>query len=83
MMLNSIGLQTAVSFRFTAKKGVPEDLTGIDAVLYGYSHRYFEQAIYGRLRLNPGNCGRRFRTGNRLDHFKNKRRFPIPPCGRE
>ena len=41
------------------KKEVPKDLTGIDAVIFGHSHKYFEQIIDGRLWLNPGSCGRR------------------------
>lgn len=41
------------------KKYVPEDLTGIDVVIFGHSHKYAEQNIDGRLWLNPGSCGRR------------------------
>ena len=41
------------------KKYVPEDLTGIDVVVFGHSHKYAEQNIDGRLWLNPGSCGRR------------------------
>ena len=41
------------------KKEVPKDLTGIDAVIFGHSHKYFEQIIDGRLWLNPGSCGKR------------------------
>ena len=41
------------------KKEVPKTLTGIDAVIFGHSHRYFEQIIDGRLWLNPGSCGKR------------------------
>ena len=41
------------------KKEVPKDLTGIDTVIFGHSHKYFEQTIDGRLWLNPGSCGRR------------------------
>ena len=41
------------------KKEVPKILTGIDAVIFGHSHKYFEQAIDGRLWLNPGSCGKR------------------------
>ena len=41
------------------KKEVPKTLTGIDAVLFGHSHRYFEENIDGRLWLNPGSCGKR------------------------
>ena len=41
------------------KKEVPKDLTGIDAVIFGHSHKYLEQTIDGRLWLNPGSCGKR------------------------
>ena len=41
------------------KKEVPKILTGIDAVIFGHSHKYFEQTIDGRLWLNPGSCGKR------------------------
>ena len=41
------------------KKEVPKDLTGINAVIFGHSHKYFEQTIDGRLWLNPGSCGKR------------------------
>ena len=34
-------------------------LTGIDAVIFGHSHKYFEEIIDGRLWLNPGSCGKR------------------------
>ena len=41
------------------KKQVPGDLTGIDAVIFGHSHKYFAQELEGRLWLNPGRCGKR------------------------
>ena len=41
------------------KKEVPKTLTGIDAVIFGHSHKYFEENIDGRLWLNPGSCGKR------------------------
>ena len=40
------------------RRDVPRDLTGVDAVIYGHSHRYSEEWIDGRLWLNPGSCGR-------------------------
>jgi len=40
------------------KKQVPGDLTGIDAVIFGHSHKYFAQELEGRLWLNPGSCGK-------------------------
>ena len=43
------------------KKEVPADLTGIDAVVFGHSHRYVQEEKGGLLWLNPGSCGpRRF-----------------------
>lgn len=41
------------------KKQVPGDLTGIQAVIFGHSHKYFAQELEGRLWLNPGSCGKR------------------------
>ncbi|MBR5961803.1 MAG: YfcE family phosphodiesterase [Clostridia bacterium] len=40
------------------RRDVPRDLEGVDAVIYGHSHRYSEEWIDGRLWLNPGSCGR-------------------------
>ena len=37
---------------------VPRDLEGVQAVIYGHSHRYSEEWTDGRLWLNPGSCGR-------------------------
>ena len=43
------------------KKEVPADLPGIDAVVFGHSHKYFQDEQDGVLWLNPGSCGpRRF-----------------------
>ena len=43
------------------KRDVPEQLTGIDAVVYGHSHQYAVGKKDGVLWLNPGSCGpRRF-----------------------
>ena len=48
-----------VSFLMTHDRyDVPRNLEGIQAVIYGHSHRYSEQWIDGRLWLNPGSCGR-------------------------
>ena len=40
------------------RRDVPRDLEGVDAVIYGHSHRYSEEWTDGRLWLNPGSCGR-------------------------
>ena len=43
------------------KKEVPADLTGVDAVVFGHSHKYLLEERDGVLWLNPGSCGpRRF-----------------------
>ena len=41
------------------KKDVPEKLDGVQAVIYGHSHRYAQEEREGRLWLNPGSCGKR------------------------
>ena len=43
------------------KKEIPADLSGVDVVLFGHSHKYVQEEKDGRLWLNPGSCGpRRF-----------------------
>ena len=43
------------------KKEVPADLAGVDAVVFGHSHKYLLEEKDGLLWLNPGSCGpRRF-----------------------
>lgn len=41
------------------KKDVPKDLTDVDVVVYGHSHRYSAEVVDGVLWLNPGSCGKR------------------------
>lgn len=41
------------------KKDVPADLTGVDVVVYGHSHKYACEERDGVLWLNPGSCGKR------------------------
>ena len=43
---------------------VPRNLDGIQAVIFGHSHRYSEVWTDGRLWLNPGSCGRARFDGN-------------------
>lgn len=44
------------------RKEVSSDLTGVDVVVFGHSHKYVQEEKDGRLWLNPGSCGpRRFR----------------------
>ena len=43
------------------KKEIPADLAGVDAVVFGHSHKYVQEEKNGLLWLNPGSCGpRRF-----------------------
>ena len=43
------------------RKEVPADLSGVDVVVFGHSHRYAQEEKDGVLWLNPGSCGpRRF-----------------------
>lgn len=41
------------------KKDIRGNLSGIDMVIYGHSHKYEERREGGVLFLNPGGCGRR------------------------
>lgn len=44
------------------RKHIRKDLSGIDIVVYGHSHKYEERREDGILYLNPGSCGpKRFR----------------------
>lgn len=41
------------------KKDIPKDLTDIDVVVYGHSHKFESKMLDGILFLNPGSCGKR------------------------
>ena len=41
------------------KRELPKDLGDAQLIVFGHSHKYFEQTIDGRLWLNPGSCGKR------------------------
>ena len=41
------------------KRDVPSDLSDVDVVVYGHSHKYACEERSGALWLNPGSCGRR------------------------
>ena len=38
---------------------LPKELGDAQLIVFGHSHKYFEQTIDGRLWLNPGSCGKR------------------------
>ncbi len=40
------------------RNDVPSNLGSVQVVIFGHSHRYFEERIEGRLWLNPGSCGK-------------------------
>lgn len=43
------------------RKELPQDLSGVDVVVFGHSHKYVQEEKDGLLWLNPGSCGpRRF-----------------------
>ena len=43
------------------RKEVSKDLSGVDVVVFGHSHKYLQEENNGVLWLNPGSCGpRRF-----------------------
>ncbi len=46
-------------FMIHNKRDLPQSLSDAQVVVFGHSHKYFEQTIDGRLWLNPGSCGRR------------------------
>lgn len=54
-----IHMEDCMLFVVHNKKDIPEDLSGVDVVIFGHSHRYSEQIVDGRLWLNPGSCGKR------------------------
>ncbi len=57
----TVTLEGVTFFLVHRKVDVPKDLTGIDVVVYGHSHRLAMEEKDGVLWLNPGSCGpRRF-----------------------
>lgn len=41
------------------KRDLPQNLGDAQVIVFGHSHKYFEQTIDGCLWLNPGSCGKR------------------------
>ena len=57
----TVTLEGVTFFMIHNKKEVPADLSGVDVVVFGHSHKYVHQEKDGVLWLNPGSCGpRRF-----------------------
>lgn len=57
----AVALGGLVFFLVHNQKDVPADLSGVDVVVFGHSHKYSQTEKGGVLWLNPGSCGpRRF-----------------------
>ena len=57
----TVTLEGVTFFMIHNKKEVPADLSGVDVVVFGHSHKYVQEEKDGLLWLNPGSCGpRRF-----------------------
>ena len=57
----SVTLEGVTFYMVHNKKEVPADLSGVDVVVFGHSHKYVQEERDGVLWLNPGSCGpRRF-----------------------
>ena len=57
----TVTLEGVTFFLVHNKKEVPADLSGVDVVVFGHSHKYAQEEKSGVLWLNPGSCGpRRF-----------------------
>ena len=41
------------------REDIPEELRGIDMVIYGHSHKYSEEKREDIIYLNPGSCGKK------------------------
>lgn len=57
----TVTLGRVTFFMVHNKKEVSPDLTGVNVVVFGHSHKYLQEEKDGVLWLNPGSCGpRRF-----------------------
>ena len=57
----TVTLEGITFFMVHNKKEVPADLSGVDVVVFGHSHKYVQEEKGGIFWLNPGSCGpRRF-----------------------
>ena len=55
----TVHLESLKIFMVHNKKEIQNLPLDVDMVIFGHSHKYFEQIIDGRLWLNPGSCGKR------------------------
>ena len=57
----TVTLEGVTFYMVHNRKEVPADLSGIDVVVFGHTHKYLLEEKDGLLWLNPGSCGpRRF-----------------------
>ena len=57
----TVTLEGITFFMVHNKKEVPADLSGVDVVVFGHSHKYVQEEKGSVLWLNPGSCSpRRF-----------------------
>ena len=55
----TVQLEGLKIFMVHNKKEIQNLPPDADIVIFGHSHKYFEQVIDGQLWLNPGSCGKR------------------------
>lgn len=55
----TVTLEGVTFYMVHNKKELPTDLTGVDVVVFGHSHKYVQEEKDGILWLNPGSCGPR------------------------
>lgn len=55
----TVSLDNVTFYMVHNKKEVPADLSGVDVVVFGHSHKYVQEEKGGMLWLNPGSCGSR------------------------
>ena len=56
-----VTLDSVTFYMVHNKKEVPADISGVDVVVFGHSHKYVQEEKDGVWWLNPGSCGpRRF-----------------------
>ena len=57
----TVTLERVTFYLVHNRKEIPKDLSGVDVVVFGHSHKYLQEEKDGVLWLNPGSCGpRRF-----------------------
>lgn len=65
-------------------KNVPKNLKDIDIVVFGHSHKYFDEVLEGIRFFNPGSCGKKrfslpltFAIGTLVNNTFNIRRIDL------